>query len=104
MAMPKRTGPRNSNATWAKLKYDRRIVATAVVTQSSVIYSDDKHIRTLAKRAKIEVIRLADLPLPPEDAQKLGLEAPGDVTEPSPQELEEVRAEIEREEGGEAAP
>jgi len=48
------------------VKYDRQIVAVAKVWCHDNFYSDDKVVRTLAK---IEVIGLADLPLPPEKAQ-----------------------------------
>ena len=48
------------------MKYDRQIVAVAKVWCHDNFYSDDKVVRTLAK---IEVIGLADLPLPPEKAQ-----------------------------------
>jgi hypothetical protein len=51
------------------MKYDRQIVAVAKVCGATTIYSDDKDVRTLAKTVKIEVIGLADLPLPPEKAQ-----------------------------------
>jgi predicted nucleic acid-binding protein len=61
---------RDSAATYAKLKYDRQIVAIAKVTQSATIYSDDRGIKAIAKRSGIRVIGLADLPLPSEDAQK----------------------------------
>jgi predicted nucleic acid-binding protein len=54
-------------ATYAKLKYDRQIVAIAIVNQAQRIYSDDGDIRTLAQRAAIPVTALAELPLPPED-------------------------------------
>ena len=52
-----------------KGKYDRQIVAVAKVCGATTIYSDDKDVRTLAKTVKIDVIGLADLPLPPEKAQ-----------------------------------
>jgi hypothetical protein len=55
--------------TWAKVKYDRQIVAIAKVNGATTIYSDDDHIKTLGRQAKIEVVSLADLPLPPEKAQ-----------------------------------
>ena len=48
------------------MKYDRQIVAVAKVWCHDNFYSDDKVVRTLAK---IEVIGLADLPLPPEKTQ-----------------------------------
>jgi len=59
----------DSAATYAKVKYDRQIIAIARVSGASAIYSDDGDIRALAKETKIEVIGIADLPLPPEDAQ-----------------------------------
>jgi len=59
----------DSKATWAKVKYDRQIVAIAKVHGATTIYSDDGDIETLGKRAKINVVGLAALPLPPEKAQ-----------------------------------
>ena len=51
--------------TWAKVKFDIQIVATAKAESASVIYSDDKDIENLAKRLNIKVVRICDLPLPP---------------------------------------
>lgn len=59
----------SSTATWAKIKYDRQIVAIAKVLGATTIYSDDRDVQVLAKRAKIDVIGLAALPLPPHEAQ-----------------------------------
>jgi hypothetical protein len=56
-----------SHETWAKLKFDRQIVAIAAVAKAEIIYSDDGDIRAIAKRNHIEVKGIADLPLPPED-------------------------------------
>lgn len=71
----KRPSQRSSQATWAKLKYDRQIVAIARVARATTIYSDDRDIKSIAKRADISVVGLAELELPPEDAQgKLALE------------------------------
>lgn len=53
------------DSTWAKVKYDRQIVATAKVAQATTIYSDDGDIHTLGKRANISVIRLSELPTKP---------------------------------------
>lgn len=58
-----------SDATWAKVKYDRQIVAIAKVNGATTIYSDDSDIRTLGQSVKISVVSVADLPLPPEKAQ-----------------------------------
>jgi predicted nucleic acid-binding protein len=59
----------SSAAVWAKIKYDRQIVAIAKVCGAATIYSDDSDIRAIAKIADISVIGLADLALPPEKAQ-----------------------------------
>ncbi len=58
-----------SDSTWAKVKYDRQIVAIAKVNQATVIYSDDRDIRAIATQAGIAVVGLVDLQLPPESAQ-----------------------------------
>jgi len=58
-----------SGATWAKVKYDRQIVAIARVSGATTIYSDDDDIGALVKGTNISVIKLKDLPLPPETAQ-----------------------------------
>lgn len=55
--------------TWAKVKYDRQIVAIAKVIGATMIYSDDDGIGRTAARAKISVKRVSDLPLPPSDPQ-----------------------------------
>ncbi|MGR6466306.1 hypothetical protein [Rhizobium sp. PAMB 3182] len=65
----KQPSKRDDNATWAKLKYDRQIVAIALVNQATAIYSDDKGLATVAKRMGINVVGLADMELPPEDPQ-----------------------------------
>lgn len=57
------------DGTWAKIKYDRQIVAIAKVAGASVIYSDDKEIFKLGQKVGLTVLRIADLPLPPTDAQ-----------------------------------
>lgn len=70
-----------SDATWAKVKYDRQIVAIAKVHGATTIYSDDGDIEKLAKPAKINVVSLAALPLPPKKAQlDLELAAPAEAT------------------------
>lgn len=58
-------GGASQAATWAKIKYDRQIVAIAKVAQAPVIYSDDKDIKTFAAKVGITTIRLEDLPLKP---------------------------------------
>ena len=51
--------------TWAKVKFDIQIVAIAKAESARLIYSDDKDIENYAKRFKIRVMRICDLPLPP---------------------------------------
>lgn len=58
-----------SKAPWAKVKFDRQIVAIARVVQASAIYTDDGDVAAIAKLVNIPAIGLADLPLPPETAQ-----------------------------------
>ncbi len=55
--------------SWAKLKYDRQIVAIAKTEGVTTIYSDDKNIRNFGARLGLTVICAAELPLPPEDPQ-----------------------------------
>jgi hypothetical protein len=69
----------SADATWAKVKYDRQVVAIGKVHGADTIYSDDGDIVTLGKRAKINVVSLADLPLPPQKAQLDLLEHAADV-------------------------
>lgn len=55
--------------TYAKLKYDRQIIAIAKVNGCSTIYSDDNGLAAVAKRNGIKTIKTSDLPLPPQDQQ-----------------------------------
>ena len=55
---------RTSADTYAKIKYDRQIVAIAKVEGATTIYSDDGNVRSYAKRLGMQAIALADLPLP----------------------------------------
>ena len=65
------TGKKRGKATgvWAKIKYDRQIVAIAKVAGATTIYSDDADIRSIASAEDIPVIGLADLPLSDETMQ-----------------------------------
>lgn len=56
--------------TWAKIKYDRQIVAIARVAGATTIYSDDENIDKFAKKFGINVVGLSTLPLRPEEAQR----------------------------------
>ncbi len=67
-----------SAATWAKVKFDRQIVAIAKANGAQQIYSEDGDIKKLAKREGIKVLSVADLDLPPADKQQsLDLKEPG---------------------------
>jgi predicted nucleic acid-binding protein len=59
-----------SESSWAKIKFDRQIIAIARVEGVSTIYSDDGDIVRFSKNAGITVVRLCDLPLPPQEAQQ----------------------------------
>jgi predicted nucleic acid-binding protein len=60
---------KDEKITWAKLKFDRQIVAIAKVVGATTIYSDDKDMRAIGREAKIEVVGIADLSAPPESRQ-----------------------------------
>ena len=79
-----------SKATWQKVKVDRQIAAIAKVNGATSIYSDDRTFRAIAADFGIEVIGLADLPLPPEDRQMQM-----DYRPPGSQKLEDESAEEE---------
>lgn len=59
--MGKRGG---STSPWAKVRFDRQIVAIAKTNGAKRIYSDDEDLMKYATRAGIEVVRTWDLPLP----------------------------------------
>ena len=70
-------GGASPEATWAKIKYDRQIVAIARVAQATTIYTDDKDIRTFGARAGLTIIGLEDLPIkPPPPQQSLPFDGP----------------------------
>ena len=49
---------------WAKIKFDIQITAIGKAESATTIYSDDKDIEGYAKRWKIPVTRICDLPVP----------------------------------------
>ena len=59
----------DSNTTYAKVKYDRQIVAIAKTRGASTIYSDDADIKGVCEKAKLTLKALSDLPLPPQNPQ-----------------------------------
>jgi predicted nucleic acid-binding protein len=81
------TGKKRGKATgtWAKIKFDRQIVAIAKVTRATTIYSDDRDIRAIASAESIPVVGLSDLPLPDKDSQPDLFEHQEVDDEPPPQ-------------------
>jgi RNase H-fold protein (predicted Holliday junction resolvase) len=61
----------DSNATWAKVNFDRQIVAVAKVNSASIIYSDDGDMTTFAKAQGMDVVSSWDLPEPREKQAEL---------------------------------
>ena len=59
--------PKGSAETWAKVKFDYQIVAICKVRNVTVLYSDDLGLGSFAESVGIRPVRLADLPLPPEE-------------------------------------
>ena len=53
-----------SDESWAKIKFDRQIIAIAKVAGASTIYTDDKGLQNFAEKFGIKIIKLLDLPLP----------------------------------------
>jgi predicted nucleic acid-binding protein len=67
----KKKGDKRSGVktTWAEIKFDRQIVAIAKVHNATTIYSDDDNLQSFAEQANINVIKLADLPIPAKKRQ-----------------------------------
>jgi hypothetical protein len=65
-------------ATWAKIKFDRQIVALAKVENTTTIYSTDEDVAKHARQCSIACLGIADLPLVPAVQNLL----PGAVSEP----------------------
>jgi len=59
-----------SESSWAKIKFDRQIIAIAKVEGASTIYSDDGDIVRFSKNSAITVVGVSDLSLPPQEAQQ----------------------------------
>lgn len=65
--------------TWAKLQYDRQIIAIALARGAKVLYSTDDHQRSLAQKSGIEVFDLSELPLAPPKQHALDFQPPNVV-------------------------
>lgn len=61
-----------SSETWAKIKFDRQIIAIAKVHNATAIYSDDVNLSKFAEKIDIDIVRLIDIPIP-ESAKQLPL-------------------------------
>ena len=58
-----------TQATRAKLKFDRQIIAIARTQNETTIHSDDEDIEKLAEPLGLKVVPVHALPVPPEDRQ-----------------------------------
>jgi hypothetical protein len=68
-----------SGSSWDKVKFDRQIVAIAKVEGAERVYSNDQDIERFSARDNLEVIKLDQLPFPPEEPQgELSLAVPPD--------------------------
>ena len=65
--------------TWAKLKYDRLILAVAKVNRVTELYTNDDGVRDLALQLGIKPIDLEHLPVPPPEQVPLILEGPARI-------------------------
>lgn len=77
---------KSGTTTWAKVKFDRQIVAISRVEGVHTIYSDDGDIKKYAAEVGIKVIGVVDLPLPPPKQMTL-------PTEAEPVNIQEAKAE-----------
>ncbi|MGH9400720.1 MAG: hypothetical protein ACRD2P_01280 [Terriglobia bacterium] len=60
-----------STSTWAKIKFDRQIVAIGKVEGVTTIYSDDEDVQKYSADSGIEAKGTKDLPMPPASQPKL---------------------------------
>jgi hypothetical protein len=54
----------DAEGTWAKIVFDRQIVAIAKAHGVTTIYSDDEGLAKFAKKQLISVVKTYELPLP----------------------------------------
>ena len=60
-----------TDATRAQLRFDRQILAIARVQGEDHVYTDDRNMRTFAKKEGFHVTGLPDVPLPPSAGQAI---------------------------------
>lgn len=61
---------------WQKVKFDRQIVAIAKVHGAKTIYTCDEGLTSIARAEGLQVLHVADLPVPPIKDQHDMFEAP----------------------------
>jgi predicted nucleic acid-binding protein len=61
--------------SWPEIKFDRQIVAIAKTRQATAIYSNDAHVRKLAKESGIPAVAVWELPEPPAIQTEFPLES-----------------------------
>jgi len=70
---------------WAKIKYDRQIVAIARVNRATTILSDDHNLQKFGRLLRMHVIGVGDLPIPSEAGQLSMMEQFEALPGPAPQ-------------------
>lgn len=65
IAMGRKRGAAAEDAPWAKVKFDRQILAIARVVGATTIYSNDGDLVELSKEVGTPALRLEDLRYPP---------------------------------------
>lgn len=59
-----------SEESWQKVKVDRQLIAIGKACGAQLVISQDKGVKTAALRSGMTCLTIADLPLPPEKAQR----------------------------------
>jgi hypothetical protein len=68
--------------TWAKVKFDRQIVAIAKVNRVRAVYSTDSEVLSLARKHGLKAYACHDLPLPPPKNMELFDEENSETEQP----------------------
>lgn len=77
LAKALKSGSKKQGASkgWPEIKFDRQIVAIAKTRQATAIYSNDAHVRKLAKESGIPAVAVWELPEPPAIQTEFPLES-----------------------------
>lgn len=59
-----------SEEAWQKVKVDRQLIAIGKANGAQLIISQDKGVKNAALRSGMECLSIAELPLPPDKAQR----------------------------------